>query len=81
VGQLELVARIESCGARIGQPGAQSRSSHLDQFAGHSVGGAAVSGMIPVHRGTEAAGARRVDSRAGLPIDWNAILPVMVTNY
>jgi hypothetical protein len=81
VGQLELVARIESCGARIGQPGAQSRSSHLDQFAGHSVGRAAVSGMIPVHRGTEALGPGASIHAPGLPIDWNAILPVMVANY
>ena len=59
-------------------PGAQSRSTNLDQIAGQSVSGAAVSGMIPVHRGTEAAGASaRRNTRRGFrligtqsPLSW-----------
>jgi hypothetical protein len=45
---------------------AQSIGMNLDQIAGHLVSGAAVSGMIPVHRGAEAAGAsvRRKKIRA-----------------
>jgi hypothetical protein len=80
VGQFGLVARIGSCGAWIGQPGAQSYSTNLDQIAGYSVSGAAVSGMpgAPGYRGRWGPGASKY--ALGLPIDWNAIPPVMVAS-